>query len=192
VADNEVIQLTTAEGMFRYFNRITTGSADDLIDFTDVCKKIDFSKVTTASYVFDNARVKNLDVDFSSATNLTNAFSSSNGGRIRGYIHVKISDKAKTLTNIFSLNKTEEVILKEGSIIAYNISQPSPYLTKESIESFINALSSKATNKILTLNKDAVNRAFETTTGADDGESSEEWNNLVATKSNWTITLSTA
>lgn len=52
-------------------------------------------------------------------------------------------------------------------------------LTKASVESILNALSTEVTGRTISFNKTAVNAAFTT----------DEWNALVATKSNWTITL---
>jgi hypothetical protein len=52
-------------------------------------------------------------------------------------------------------------------------------LSKASIESIVNALSTSTSGLSITLSKTAVNNAFTT----------EEWNALVATKSNWTISL---
>lgn len=52
-------------------------------------------------------------------------------------------------------------------------------LTKDSILSIFNALSTTATGKACTFNKTAVNATF----------TDEEWQALIATKSNWTITL---
>lgn len=52
-------------------------------------------------------------------------------------------------------------------------------LSKASITSIINALSLTKSGYPITLSKDAVNNAFST----------EEWNTLIATKTNWTITL---
>lgn len=62
-------------------------------------------------------------------------------------------------------------------------------LTKASITSILNSLLDTASGKTLTLKLTAVQNAFETTSGAADGSTSEEWLNLAATKSNWTITL---
>lgn len=62
-------------------------------------------------------------------------------------------------------------------------------LSKASITSIINALSSTKTGLAVTLSKTAVNKAFETSTGANNGSTSQEWLSLVATKSNWTISL---
>jgi hypothetical protein len=62
-------------------------------------------------------------------------------------------------------------------------------LSKASIESLINALWSGATGKTATLKKVAVDTEFETAEGLADGSTSNEWTTLIATKSNWTISL---
>lgn len=62
-------------------------------------------------------------------------------------------------------------------------------LTAASITSIINALSTTASGYTVQLSKTAVQNAFETSEGAADGNTSEEWLNLIATKSNWTISL---
>ena len=53
----------------------------------------------------------------------------------------------------------------------------------------IAALKSDATGKTLTLKKTAVENAFETSEGAADGSTSDEWTTLLGTKTNWTISL---
>lgn len=67
--------------------------------------------------------------------------------------------------------------------------QWSTKLTKASITSIINALSTTTTGLTVTFSKTAVNNAFATSEGAADGSTSAEWLALVATKSNWTISL---
>lgn len=62
-------------------------------------------------------------------------------------------------------------------------------LSKASLISVVNALSSTTTGLTVTLRLAAVNTAFETTAGAADGSTSEEWTALIATKPNWTINL---
>ena len=80
-------------------------------------------------------------------------------------------------------------IVMEGTI-ASSVSFPhSNKLSKNSIVSILNTLSSTVTGQTLTLNSEAVNTAFETSFGVADGSSSEEWTSLVASKTNWTITL---
>ena len=67
--------------------------------------------------------------------------------------------------------------------------QYSPDLTKASIESVIGVLSTSTSGLKVTLSKAAVNKAFETSSGANNGVNSSEWKSLIATKSNWTISL---
>ena len=62
-------------------------------------------------------------------------------------------------------------------------------LSKASITSVINTLYEGSTGKTLTLKLSAVNTAFETSSGAGDGSTSAEFAALVATKTNWTITM---
>ena len=62
-------------------------------------------------------------------------------------------------------------------------------LTQTSITSIVNALSDSAVGKTLTLSKAAVDKAFETSEGANDGASSQEWDSLEGLKMNWEITL---
>lgn len=72
-----------------------------------------------------------------------------------------------------------ENIVFEG-VIPKNITfQWSTLLSKASIISIINALSTTATGQTATFSQTAVNNAFST----------EEWDALIATRSNWTIAL---
>jgi hypothetical protein len=57
------------------------------------------------------------------------------------------------------------------------------------LTNIVNALSTTTTGLFVTLRKDAVNKAFETSEGAMDGSTSDEWLALAATKANWTISL---
>jgi hypothetical protein len=80
--------------------------------------------------------------------------------------------------------RIEGVIGQSGIDLKY-----STKLTRESIESIVNALSDTAEGKTITLSKAAVNKAFETSEGANDGASSQEWDGLEGLYMNWTITL---
>ena len=62
-------------------------------------------------------------------------------------------------------------------------------LSKESIVSIINALSDMTDILPITFSEAAVNKAFETSTGANDGSSSDEWDSLLFSKRNWVISL---
>lgn len=78
----------------------------------------------------------------------------------------------------------EGVIGKNGLDLQW-----STKLSKASIESIIYALSTTSNGLAVTLSATALNTAFETSEGAADGSTSEEWTNLISTKSNWTISL---
>ena len=77
-----------------------------------------------------------------------------------------------------------------GTIIAnFNIAN-STLLSKDSITSIINALSTTADGLTVTLSSTAVKKAFETSENAKDGDTSAEWAALIAPYTNWTIKLS--
>lgn len=83
-----------------------------------------------------------------------------------------------------------ENLIFEGVIGCNGIDlQWSPKLSHDSIVSIINALSTTTSGLTVTLSKTAVNNAFETSAGAVDGSTSQEWLNLIATRNNWTISL---
>ena len=82
-----------------------------------------------------------------------------------------------------------ENIVVEGEIGKEIDIQYSPKLTKASIISLINALSTTTNEISIIFSKTAVNNAFETGTGSADGSTSAEWLALIATKTNWTISL---
>ena len=88
------------------------------------------------------------------------------------------------------VTKLENLIV-EGTIAQNNFRvHYCTLLSKVSIESIINCLSTETSGLIVTLSLDAVKKAFETSSGANDGNTTTEWEALVASKPNWTITLS--
>lgn len=95
------------------------------------------------------------------------------------------------ITNAFTGCTALENIVIGGTIAVtgFNFSS-STKLTKASITSIINALSTTTSAKTITFSATAVDNAFETSESAADGQSSTEWQNLIATKTNWTIALS--
>lgn len=177
-------------GLFYYFNRKANSEAGELIDFTEFCKKADFSQVTGANYAFDSARGRNITVDFSNATSLNYTFALSNGGNTSN-IFIKVSEKCTNLSYTFAYNVyMQKLTFMEGSVIAGNIDVHwSQWLNKASIISIMTHLSDTTSGKIATFAKDAVNRAFATSSGANDGSTSAEWTALKATKPNWTFSL---
>lgn len=100
-----------------------------------------------------------------------------------------ISSENTSYNGFFNNCKELENLIIEGVIgKAINL-QWSTKLSKASITSVINALSTTTSELTATFSKTAVNKAFETASGANDGTTSTEWIALRATKSNWTISL---
>ena len=165
------------------------------IDLVDFCNThgiiIDFSKATVVNYAFYDSAFTHLGVlDFSSikrANNLTGAFQFSKAKTVD---LIKLQATEGTYANVFSDWGYAENITIEGSINCDGVNfKASTKLTKASITSIISALSTTTSGLAVTLSKTAVNTAFETSVGANNGSTSEQWLNLIATKSNWTISL---
>lgn len=125
---------------------------------------IDFSSALTTSYCFNNCMVESIDkLIFSEST----------------YIDATMFNGAWEIINVIF-----------DGVVCDNLNmQWSTKLSKASWISIINALSPTATGKAITGSLESVQRAFETSAGAMDGDESAEWLNLIATKSNWTINL---
>lgn len=98
--------------------------------------------------------------------------------------------ESTTFNNAFQQCNNLEQLTMKGVIgqNGFNV-QWSTKLSHDSIVSIINALSTTTSGLTVTLSKIAVNNAFETSEGAGDGSTSKEWLDLIATKSNWTISL---
>ena len=83
-----------------------------------------------------------------------------------------------------------ENLIVEGEITSSGFNtQWSTQLNKPSITSIINALSTATSSLTVIFSKTAVNNAFATSADTGDGSTSAEWLALVATRSNWTISL---
>lgn len=182
--------ITTAERMFSYFNQFSSNAdLNGLFDFTPFNDMFDFSAVKRLENTFANARIKNVFVDASSAAILTSTFACGNGGSVDG-ITLRVTKTCTNFGGIFGyLKAIEKLHFTDDSEIAATIAIPgtATQLSKDSIISIVNALSTTATGKTVTLSKTAVNNAFATTEGGTDGSTSEEWLALVGTKPNWTF-----
>ena len=110
----------------------------------------------------------------------TNMFASSRLVTIQSLV---VNENNTFNSNMFSKATGLVNITFEG-VIANNLTMGAcTKLSKASIQSIFNCLSNDVSGKTLTLNTIAVNNTFSSST-------SEEWLNLVATKTNWTISLS--
>ena len=127
-------------------------------------------------------------IDLSKATtNLSNMFANSGLVTIRKIIFGEgiTASWATQFTGCSKLeNITAEGVLPQSIDIHW-----STKLSRNSIESLIGVLSDTVSGKTATFSTVAVNKAFETSEGANDGSASAEWTALVNTKTNWTISL---
>lgn len=163
------------------------------LDFSQIADKFDFSKCVNLSNLFNSSSVDNIYVDASSAENMSAAFSRGDSGLGAISITLKISEKLTKISNMFGYNdQLETLIFTDDSVIATSGLDLhwSTKLSKASILSIFNALSTTATGKSLKISLTAVNNAFETSEGLADGSTSDEWTTLIASRSNWTVALS--
>lgn len=177
-----------ADYMFRAFP--CTAKPFDLVDkLQELNINLDFSKCTNMSSLTSYSYISRMGVvDMRACAAHSTTFGYSNELKTIDKI---IVDENNTFANaVFRVPKLEDITV-EGTVASDISFQYCTRLTKESITSIINALGDETivAGKTLTLSQTAVNTAFETSEGAADGETSEEWNNLISTKTNWTITL---
>ena len=166
------IRVSNAYMMFR------ESKISDLDDVT-----IDFSPCVNASYAFYFSSFVHLGViDFSNVNQgSANIFSYSE--RLESIDRLILGDKSKVQLNgsFNGLTALKNLII-DGVISENVLFQWSTMLSKASITSVINALSSTTSGLTITFSKTAVENAF-------GGTGSTEWATLIATKSNWTISL---
>lgn len=171
------MQPTTAERMFYRFDEGSNGPSIDLAARLDECGvTLDFSKATSFSYCFQNAQIKRIGVvDVTGCPSLTAIF-------INTYWLNTIDKLIIAEHNTFDSNSFNNSAISnltvEGVIGSTINFQWSP-LTKASMTSVINALSSSTSGKTATFKKTAKEAAF----------TASEWDALISTKPNWTISL---
>lgn len=174
--------MSTNYYIFNCFNQYGTAR----YDMSEICKLLDCSNAPRLNSMFENANVENITIDMSNCQMASYMFGCGMGGGSINKVYLKVTEKLTTASGMFSSCVDLETIrFTEDSVINIALSFSSSPLSKESIESIINALSPTATGKTLTLKKTAVQNAFGT-----DYDSSTEWTTLKNSKSNWTITLS--
>lgn len=177
-----------ARNMFATFGNMSTYPKMTKI-LEDAGVILDTSLVTNARQMFYACRVSDLPpLDFSSATDLYSLFYDS--WRIETIEITLAPNKVTTALGMFDSCSSLTNLTIHGVIDVTDIDLHwSTKLSKDSIESVINALSTTTTGLTITLSKAAVNKAFETSTGAEDGVDTLEWIDFASTKSNWTISL---
>ena len=156
---------------------------------------LDLSKAINTQYMFTNSSFTRIGViDVSSSIN-TSPLDSVVANCTKLVTIDKIIPKVSEYGNEFSKNSFNQCIALENLTIGGEITknnfnvQWSTLLSHDSIVSIINALSTTTSGLTVTVSLTAVNNAFETSQGAADGSTSEEWLSLIAARENWTITL---
>lgn len=173
----------TADRAMYMFSRI--GFNGDLAQRMEDCGFfVDFSKCKYIDSLFQNAMsVTRLGVlDFSGASlGSKSVFLTTQ--KLVTIDKIIVGENTKEYTNWFTNNTTLENLTIEGVIDKNGFDTKScTKLSKASIISIINCLSTNTSGLSITLSKTAVETAFGSTT-------STEWTTLIGTRPNWTISL---
>ena len=167
-----------------------------ITDLKGICEErgiaFDFSQVTYTSKPFEKSKITRLPImDLSSLPNCSSVFNSASAlVWVDGIILNENGEQNfGTSGSNWVLYATIAHFPILSGLINTNCWLILHSLDKESIVSAINALSAITSGLFLSLSKRAVNNAFETSSGAADGSDSAAWSALIATKSNWTISL---
>lgn len=181
--------------------------------------KYSFENVTSANYLFEYAKVgDNLytdKLDFSKCVKMIGAFLGSDVTRLKKFdmrgCTAAYNGAASVFFNCGNLKEITEFYppINTGFSATFNSCEAletinfcselavnglnlqwSKKLSRESIISIINALSVHTSGLSITLSRAAVNKAFETSEGANDGENSTEWtDDIIDANYNWNIVL---
>ena len=177
----------TAYMMFR-----NSGIKGDLVEILKNCNvKLDFSKCYNLQYTFNNTQFTRIGIiDLSSCSYLQSTFQANYALETIDEIILK-SNGSQDLSNSFGQCNVLKNI-KFSGVIGSNIDFQWSPLSKASIKSVIGALLKTATGKTATFKKSAVDAAFETSEGANDGCVSAEWRETITPyandlEGNWTI-----
>ena len=129
-----------------------------------------------------------LNIDTSQCTNMNNCFVNMQALETIGGNPLDLTNASinQLFRNCFALKDFRVV---ENSIKTGLDMTISSNLSKSTIESVVNGLSNEVSGKGISFLLKVVNKAFETSDGANNGASSVEWETLVNTKPNWTIAL---
>lgn len=153
--------------------------------------KLDWSGCISFNLTFQNSQITEFGiVDARGVTgNFNTVFgaASVSSAKLR-YIEKLCVNKNIPLDTAFKNAAALVHVIFEGTIGKSCDIHYSP-LDKESLTSLLICLSDNVTGQTCSVNKAAVNRAFETSEGANDGTTSPEWLALVGAKPNWTVAL---
>ena len=160
----------------------------DMVEyFAELGIEFDTSGITNYTQVFSSSFFTRIGVvDMSKATATNSCFATWTTPFLEQIDKVIVAETTG-YSGTFSYQTKLKEIRFEGVIGQNGVNfQWSTLLSKESLISIINALSSTTTGLTVTLSKTAVNNAFGI--NVDDASTyTDEWNNLRKSKSNWTF-----
>ena len=171
-----------ANQMFSYIGQ----SENKYIDLSGY--PLDFTKVTQVDEAFHNAFLENIYVDVTDIKTyrLFNGSNMDSGSHPYKNVTIKCSANT-TFSNSFWYANFDKLLFTEDSVIAQSVDfHWGVSMIKESFISIMNTLSSTTTNLTVTFNKTAVNTAFGINVD-DETTYTDEWKELMASKSNWNI-----
>lgn len=173
----------TPKAAYMMFYNLDSNANIDLVKIEEECGiKFNFSQCTEFQYIFYSSGVVRIgEIDTRSASAFSQ-FAANNQTLHTIEKFIFKEDGSQTFYNVgwFTPPRLQNITI-EGKI-GNSLNATSSVLTKQSIISFINALSDTSTEKTFALSRTAVTNAF----GSIDNE---EWAALVASKPNWTISL---
>ena len=169
---------TVANYMFQ-FNAI----GGDLVEILeDLGIVLDFSNTTGMTNVFAGSKFTRIgEIDTRSISGLTSCFA--NATLLETIDKLKVREALRFATTFAGCTNLKNLTI-EGTIAqnGFDVSSCTK-LSKASIESIINALSTTTNDLTVTLSKTAVDNAFE------GGSGGGEFHYLIDSKENWTISL---
>lgn len=146
----------------------------------------DTYKGNAVDTVFQNANVDDIFVDLKGVTSVYQLFNYNNTSREPRTVKLRITESLTSITDMFYYMADSSVLtlsFTEDSVLVASLAlKQSIYLTKECIQNIFGVMSDDVTGKTLTLKTAGVNYAFGSVDNA-------EWQALVASKPNWTISL---
>ncbi len=172
-----ILAVGYADYIFRRFD-CDNASTTDLVDLSQF--NIDWSGCTSLTNAFSGARILDTGlIDATGCTVLNGTFTLDGLGCIHK-ITLRVHEVLTYSTPISNQYWLTDLMFTEDSVIGnsgWNLS--ASLLSKASVQSIVNALSSTASGKSITLPTKSKANYF----------TEEEWSALIATKPNWTIAL---
>ena len=183
---NSVINAKYADRMFAY---------SSITDLKAICDErnvtIDFSTNSNSmAQLFMGSAITRIGV-INVSNNTSASYLLYDGRRIVYVEKVILSTSGSQKINNNTFMNCEDLvdIDFEGVIGETTSFQWSKSLSHDSFVNIFRVLSTTSSGTSLTVSKEAVNKAFETSEGANDGSTSAEWLTLTGTRTNWTIAL---